>query len=117
MAKRWTEEEIKTLKNDYGRIDFDVLAEKLGRSVDAVQRKASAEGISFKREILIEQYRLIENRLSDIEDTLKRIEGLLTINDVVEKDNNINPQILLTHRGKMMENLSSAELKELYDKF
>ena len=46
--KRWTIADINTLKNEYGNEDITVLANKLGRSVDAVHWKASQLNIGFK---------------------------------------------------------------------
>lgn len=80
MAKRWTENDVKILKSDYGRLELSELANKLGRSADAVQWKASKLNISFTREITVEQYNSIENRLKDLERDVKEILEILKNN-------------------------------------
>lgn len=41
ILMRWTEEEVEFLKENFWKVSWDVLTEELGRSVGAIQRKAS----------------------------------------------------------------------------
>lgn len=77
--RRWSENDLKILQSEYGRTNLSDLAQKLGRSVDALQWKASKEGISFVREITVEQYNSIESMLKDIQHDIKLIKKKLKI--------------------------------------
>lgn len=64
--KRWSGDDLEILKREYGITPVDALAEKLGRTIDAVHWKASKTGVKFQPDDLI-----------DIRERLIRIEGKL----------------------------------------
>ena len=47
LIKKWSKREIEVLKKYYGRIPTKDLAKIFGRTIDAVQHKASALGLRF----------------------------------------------------------------------
>lgn len=77
--KRWSDSDLKILQDEYGRTPLFDLAQKLGRSIDALQWKAAKEGISFVREITVEKYDSIEKMLKDIQTDIKLIKQKLNI--------------------------------------
>ncbi len=48
MAKRWTVEEIQFLQDNYNKKSVEFVAEKLNRTVDAVQWQASKLDIKYR---------------------------------------------------------------------
>lgn len=67
ILMRWTDEEVEFLKENYWKVSWDVLTEELGRSVGAIQRKASylkitkpkpkEEWTEFEDEFIKENYK------------------------------------------------------------
>jgi DNA-directed RNA polymerase specialized sigma24 family protein len=71
--KRWSRADLDILEQKYGSMPVEELAVLLGRSVDAVQWKASKAGINFARE----PYMVISRRLDALAAVLERIEQRL----------------------------------------
>ena len=67
--KRWSGEDLAILKKEYGITPITELAEKLGRTIDAVHWKASKTGVKFQPDDLID----IRERLIRIELKLDEI--------------------------------------------
>lgn len=48
--RRWTKPEMRQLRQDYGRVPARQIAESLGRTVDAIHRRAWEWAIEMPRE-------------------------------------------------------------------
>ena len=107
--KRWIGIEIDVLKENYGKIDVDILAEQLNRSVDAVHWQASKLGIAFdKNETIpnvVRQYNSINTRLTEIENALKRLENALVNKEVSKSEDKWLTKCKLYAAGVRGENL------------
>lgn len=75
--KRWSDKDLDILRREYGWTDLEALAAKLGRSVAAIQWKASKEGIAFTREINVLEYKSIKQNLKDLSDAMTDVQAKL----------------------------------------
>lgn len=72
--KRWSQNDIDTLKAEYGIVDVSALAKKLNRTVDAVHWKASKLDVKYDPDNVVSiNHRLdsIEAKLSELVNTLQ----------------------------------------------
>lgn len=75
--RRWTDFEEGIIQKEYGKTDLEKLANKLDRSVNAVQWKASKMGIPLKRELSKHEYQSIQYSIRDIRTEISEIKEIL----------------------------------------
>lgn len=75
--RKWSADELKILKDEYGISSFKELSRKLGRSDYAIRKKASNEGISFPQ---FEKIRDLYFLLLDIKKDVAEIKKVILLN-------------------------------------
>lgn len=76
--RKWSADELKILREEYGVSSFKDLSKRLGRSEYAIRKKASNEGISFPQFARIRDLYFI---LSDIKKDIVEIKKALNQNN------------------------------------
>lgn len=84
MANRWTSADLLYLRDNYGHVRAEEIANNLGRTVDSIHYKASAMHIRFH-----EQKKEQPDRLERIEEILHKILALLEVKQTRGKTLNL----------------------------
>lgn len=84
---RWTKDEVKILKDNYGKIDINKLSIILSRSNDAIHWKASQLNISFKKNDVVELYAEISSINERINSLTNDIQNILSMISTMPKYN------------------------------